>query len=92
MHEGWSYQHDVLSVMHEGWSYQHDVLSVMHEGWSYQHYVLSVMHEGWLYSPTDTLSLTSSCYGLPEVSNGVGGADDLYMENGFDCYTNQGTD
>ncbi|KAL2096447.1 hypothetical protein ACEWY4_008595 [Coilia grayii] len=25
-----------------------------------------------------------------EVSNGVGGADELYMENGFDCYTNQG--
>lgn len=26
----------------------------------------------------------------PEVGNGVGGADELYADNGYDYYTNQG--
>lgn len=48
-----------------------------------------------LYTPSVKYPVNTDCdvpslFCLPEVSNGVGSAEDLYMENGFDYYNNEG--
>ncbi|CAN9511552.1 unnamed protein product [Ophioblennius macclurei] len=41
-------------------------------------------------TPVEVTACSLFCWGVKEVRNGVGTGDELYGDNGYDYYTNQG--